>query len=64
MSSLVHQSTSSLVLNQCSCLHYEEKFNGFITGNWKQWKWKPEMENGRQKWSKLDVNESYGKTFD
>jgi len=28
-------------------------------GNWKQWKWKPEMENGsgKQKQSKLDANE-------
>jgi len=28
-------------------------------GNWKQWKWKPEMENGnrKQKESKLDANE-------
>jgi len=30
-----------------------------IDGNWKQWKWKPEMENGngKQKQSKLDANE-------
>jgi len=28
-------------------------------GNWKQWKWKPEMENGNRKWKqlKLDANE-------
>jgi len=28
-------------------------------GNWKQWKRKPEMENGngKRKWSKLDANE-------
>jgi len=26
-------------------------------GDWKQWKWKPEMENGKQKQSKLDANE-------
>jgi len=28
-------------------------------GNWKQWKWKPEMENGngKRKESKLDANE-------
>jgi len=30
-------------------------------GNWKQWKRKPEMENGKQKWSKLDGNECHGK---
>jgi len=30
-------------------------------GNWKQWKWNPEMEsrNGKQKQSKLDVSECY-----
>jgi len=35
-------------------------------GNWKQWKWKPGMENGngKQKWSKLDANECKAKTFD
>ena len=28
-------------------------------GNWKQWKWKPEMKSGNGKWkqSKLDANE-------
>jgi len=35
-------------------------------GNWKQWKRKPELENGNGKWkrSKLDANECKGKTFD
>ena len=34
------------------------------TGNWKQWKWKPEMENGNRKPSKRDANECQDKTFD
>jgi len=25
-------------------------------GNWKQWKWKPETENGKLKLSNLDVH--------
>jgi len=31
----------------------------FWPGNWKQWKWKPEMENGNGKWkqSKFDAKE-------
>jgi len=33
-------------------------------GNWKQWKWKAEMENGKRKQSNLDAHVNYGKTFD
>ena len=39
-------------------INIPERFCDNYAGNWKQWKWKPEMEsgNGKRKQSKLDTN--------
>jgi len=42
----------------CVCVCARARMRVVFVGNWKQWKWKLERKNGKQKRSKLDANES------